>query len=281
MNSEKLSAYKSAENLAKNHYENFPVGSFLIPKKFRKDVAIIYWFARTADDFADEGDVSPEIRLKNLDNFEQRFSGLLKGRFKNEYEKALNITIKKRELNPQYFYNLLKAFKQDVVKKTYNNFSEILEYCSNSANPVGRLILELFNIRDEKAFVFSDSICTALQLTNFYQDLSIDLDKGRIYLPLDELEKFDVKKEMLFSKEINDNIINLIKFNVERTKSLFNEGRNLLNYLNGRLKYEINWTILGGECILKKIENLDYKVLDKRPKLSRHDYLILLGKSLI
>jgi squalene synthase HpnC len=275
------SAYNSAINFAKRHYENFPVISFLIPKELRKDVAIVYWFARTADDFADEGIVPLEIRLKNLDNFENSLAELLNGNYKNNFEEALSLTIKNRKLNTEYFFNLLKAFKQDVTKNTYNNFDEILSYCKNSANPVGRLILELFNIRDQKAFLLSDNICTALQLTNFYQDLNIDLNKGRIYLPLDELKKYKLETGDLYSNIEDENIRNLIKFNVERAMEMFNQGKGLLNYLSGRLKYEINWTIMGGELILRKIEKMNYEVLSKRPSLSKKDYFGLLLKSII
>ncbi len=143
---------KEAVNLTKNHYENFPVVSFLIPKSLRKDVSIIYWFARTADDFADEGNFSQEDRLNKLNDFETRLTELLKGNYNNDLEAALNKTIKERNLTPKYFYDLLKAFKQDAVKKSYSNFKELLNYCNYSANPVGRLILELNNIRDEESF---------------------------------------------------------------------------------------------------------------------------------
>ncbi|MEJ2618402.1 MAG: squalene/phytoene synthase family protein, partial [Ignavibacteriaceae bacterium] len=172
---------KESLSLSKNHYENFPVVSFLVPKHLRKDVAIIYWFARTADDFADEGNLLPEERLRKLNEFEHRLTSLLKGNCEGDIEFALNKTIKERNLTPKYFYDLLKAFKQDVVKKSYENFEELLDYCNYSANPVGRLILELNDIRNDEAFGYSDKICTALQLTNFYQDIKVDYLKGRIY----------------------------------------------------------------------------------------------------
>ena len=267
---------KESLNLSGNHYENFPVVSFLIPKHLRKDVAVIYWFARTADDFADEGNLSPEERLKKLDDFEKRLTGLLKGNYRDEIESVLNKTITERNLTPKYFYDLLKAFKQDVVKKSYKNFGELLDYCNYSANPVGRLILELNNVRNTEAFSYSDKICTALQLTNFYQDVKIDYLKGRIYLPEDEMAGFMIEKKVF---ELNENSLNLkelLRFNIARTKRMFEEGRNLLKFLKGRLKYEIKWTILGGEEILKKIERNDYRVLDERPKLNKFDFVKLL-----
>ena len=247
-------SYKKALEFAKNHYENFPVVSFLIPHRFQKDVAIIYWFARTADDFADEGIVPENERLNNLDNFENRLTDLLNEKYENEFDKALSETIKTRKLSHENFYNLLKAFKQDVVKKRYADFSEVLEYCKNSANPVGRLILELFGIRNKEAFDASDNICTALQLTNFYQDVKIDYKKGRIYFPINEMERFGVTENMFCMNENTRNLEQLVKFNVERTRKLFNNGHQLFEHLSGRLKVEITWTALGGERILDKIE---------------------------
>ncbi len=272
----KESASKQAINLTKNHYENFPVASFLIPRRLRKDVAIIYWFARTADDFADEGNFLPEERLEKLNDFENRLTELLKGNYKDDFEAALNKTIKERNLTPEYFYDLLKAFKQDVIKKSYSNFEELLEYCKYSANPVGRLILELNNINSDEAFSYSDKICTALQLTNFYQDLKIDYQKGRIYLPEDEMAKFMIEKKVFELRENSLNLNELLKFNIDRTRKMFAKGRGLLKFLNGRLKYEIKWTILGGEEILRKIEKNNYNVLIESPKLNKFDFMKLL-----
>ena len=275
------SAYNEALEFTKNHYENFPVVSFLIPKKIRRHVAIIYWFARTADDIADEGNFTPKERIKKLDEFENRVTELINGNYTNPLEFALYKTIESRNLTAQHFYNLLKAFRQDITKNRFADFNDLLAYCNNSANPVGRLILELNNIRDNDAFGYSDKICTALQLTNFWQDTAIDYKKGRIYLPQDEMEKFGVV-EMMF--ELNENNLNLkevLKLNVDRTRHLFDEGKKLTGYLSGRLKYEIKWTILGGEGILKKIDDDDYNVLIKRPVLTKKDFLILLLKSFI
>jgi squalene synthase HpnC len=260
---------------AKNHYENFPVVSFLIPKKLQKHVAIIYWFARTADDFADEGELNSEERLKKINDFEEELNSTLEGNPKNEFQSALAKTIKDKNLTPQLFYDLLKAFKQDVIKKRYRDFNEVLEYCKNSANPVGRLILELFDIRNEKAFQYSDKICTALQLTNFYQDTIIDYKKGRIYFPEEEMQKFSVSPKSFELRENNINLKQLVKFNVERTVALFDEGKNLLDHLQGRLKFEIKWTILGGKAILDKIKKQDYNVLHYSPELSKTDFIRL------
>ena len=276
----KKTVEKQVLELAKNHYENFPVASFLIPKDLRKDISIVYWFARTADDLADEGNLSDKERLKNLDDFENEFSRSLSEKSNNNFFIILNETIKNKNLNPQNFYDLLSAFKQDVFKKRYKDFDEVLDYCRRSANPVGRIILDLNNIRIDDSYKFSDKICTALQLSNFYQDTLIDYQKGRIYYPQDEIKLFNVTENMFEIKENNEHISALVKHNVERTQRLFDEGKSLLKYLNGRLKIEIKWTIAGGEVILNKIKKNNYNVFNTRPKLSKLNYFSILVQSI-
>ena len=271
---------KKSSILTKDHYENFPVASFLLPKSYRKDIAIVYWFARTADDIADEGNVEPEKRLDELNTFEIEFQKSLKGKSENFYFNQLAETIRKRKLSSNNFIDLLSAFRQDVLKNSYSNYDEVLDYCKRSANPVGRILLELFNISDEDAFINSDKICTALQLTNFYQDTLIDIEKGRNYYPQNEMKMLNVTKKMFELKENNPNIKALVKHNVERAQSLFDEGKNLLKYLDGRFKIEIKWTIAGGEKILDKIRKNEYDVFTKRPKLDRVDFILLLVKSI-
>lgn len=272
--------YSTALSLANEHYENFPVVSLLIPSKLKYHVAIIYWFARTADDLADEGNSYENERLKRLKNFEYRFSKLLEGHFENDLEAALLSTIKNKSLNSQHFYDLLSAFAQDITKKRYVNYTDLLDYCRRSANPVGRLILELYGIKDEKLHEYSDKICTALQLTNFCQDTKIDYEKGRIYLPQEELKSFAVDESVFENGGKNANLRKLLQFNVERTKDLFAEGRNLLNHLKGKLKLEIEWTILGGEKILQKIEKNDYDVFSSHIVLSKSEMVRLFLKAL-
>jgi len=268
-------------SLTKNHYENFPVASFLIPKALREEIAIIYWFARTADDLADEGDDNNAERLEKLNLFEKEFQLSLENKSNNQLFKQLSKTIKNNNLSSTYFLNLLSAFKQDVIKKRYENFDEILDYCKLSANPVGRILLELFKVNEEEAKICSDKICTALQLTNFYQDTLIDYNKGRIYYPVDEMKLFNVTELMLELKENNPNIKALVKHNIDRTQFLFDEGKNLLQYLSGRFLYEIKWTIAGGEKILSKIRKNNYDVFSKRSKLSKIDFITLFVKSIL
>lgn len=266
--------------LTENHYENFPVASFLIPKYYRNDIALVYWFARTADDLADEGDAAKEKRLYELDKFELEFQKSLNGGSKNFYFNQLSKTINSNNLTISYFTDLLSAFKQDVLKKEYESYDEVLDYCRRSANPVGRILLELFKVRNEEALESSDKICTALQLTNFYQDTLIDLEKGRNYYPQDEMKIFNVTQKMFELKENNPNIKALVKHNVERAQILFDEGKSLLKYLNGRFKIEIKWTIAGGEKILEKMRRNNYDVFSERPKLSKIEFILLLAKNI-
>ena len=275
------SAYSKSLKFAKSHYENFPVVSFLIPKTLRKHVAIIYWFARTADDYADEGNFSEGDRLEKLNNFEYRTKQLLIGKAESDYEIALANTIIEKNLSAENFYNLITAFRQDVIKNRYENFDEVIDYCTYSANPVGRLILELFDIRSEGAINYSDKICTALQLTNFLQDVSIDYKKGRIYLPQDEMDMLQITEKMFEDKENNHKLKQLVKHNVDRIQNLFNEGKKLFPLLSRRLKVEIVWTVAGGEEILDQIRKNDYNVLNNRPELSKIRMVSLFLKSLI
>ena len=273
--------YNQALKYASGHYENFPVASFLVPKHLRKHVAVIYKFARIADDIADEGNLPDEERLRKLSEYENSLRLALSSLPKDPFWAALKNTVTEFNLTDRYFFDLLSAFKQDVLKKKYSDFNELSDYCSRSANPVGRLILELWKIDSEKAKNYSDKICTALQLTNFYQDVSVDLKKGRIYIPQDELKKFGVT-EIDFSKpEINDKFKKLMIYQIERTEKLFSEGERILDYLSGLLKYEIAWTILGGKKILYKIKKNDYNVLKKRPALHKFDFIGLFFKAFI
>jgi squalene synthase HpnC len=273
--------YNEALLLARKHYENFPVVSFLLPSALINHVAVVYWFARTADDLADEGEISDQMRLENLQQFEESFNSLIKGKFDNNLETALHLTIKTKNLDPIHFYNLIKAFKQDVIKKRYSNNEEVLDYCIKSANPVGRIILELIDVRNENAFYYSDKICTALQLTNFLQDTIPDFEKGRIYFPKDEMDKFKVTEKMFELKENNLNLKKLVEFSVDRIQSYFDEGKGLLDFLSGKIWFEIDWTIKGGEEILKKIRGSGFDVISSRPVLSKFNYVNLFLKSIL
>jgi squalene synthase HpnC len=274
------SAYISAEKFARAHYENFPVISFLVKKELRKHTTVLYWFARTADDIADDPDFPDEIKIIRLNHFEERLTSLLKGNCENDYETALYNTITIMHLTPELFYDLLTAFRQDLIKKRYQSFEELLDYCKYSANPVGRLILELNGIRDNNAFHYSDKICTALQLINFYQDVKIDYDMNRIYFPMDEMDLFSVTENMFELNKINHNLEKLVMYNIDRADIILKEGKKLLEFLPGRLKIEIKWTVLGGMEILNKIRKNNFDIFT-RPKLSKFDFLMLLFNSII
>ena len=274
------SAYIAAEKFAREHYENFPVVSVFIKKELRKHVAIIYWFARTADDIADEGNLPDNQKIALLNDFEFRLTSLLKGNYENDYEAALNNTITSCKLSQQLFYDLISAFRQDLTKKRYDSFNELLDYCSRSANPVGRLILELHGIRNEAAFYHSDQMCTALQLINFYQDVNIDYIRGRIYFPIDEMERFCVTEKVFELSENNLNLQKLVIYNVDRAADMLRQGKDLIKFLPGRLKFEIKWTILGGNEILSKIRKNKFNIFI-RPKLRKSDFIRLLFKSIV
>jgi squalene synthase HpnC len=243
-------------------------------------VAVLYWFARTADDIADDPNLPDEEKLIKLNLFGGRLTSLLKGDCENDYETALYNTITVKQLTPDLFYDLLTAFRQDLIKKRYQSFEELLDYCKYSANPIGRLILELNGIRDNIAFHFSDKICTALQLINFYQDVKIDIDMNRIYFPSYEMSMFAVTENMFELNKINLNLEKLVKYNIDRAGKILEEGKKLLGFLPGRLKIEIKWTILGGMAILNKIRNNGFDIFT-RPKLNKFDFLVLLFKSML
>ena len=277
-------AFAYCERMARAHYENFPVGSLLAPKDRRKHVYSIYAFARTADDFADEayetGELTEAQRLTSLDDWERKLEDCYRGRADHPVFIALAETVRELRLPIQLFRDLLSAFKQDVVKRRYADFDEVLDYCARSANPVGRLILLLFDYREEGLAELSDCVCTALQLTNFWQDVEVDIRKDRIYLPQNEMARFGVSDDDLLEKRFSAGYAALLKFQVERTWEMFNRGKPLPNLVSGRLAIELRLTWLGGTRILKRIEEMGYDTLNARPKISTADKIALLVKAL-
>ncbi len=272
-------AYDEAVRFTKSHYENFPVISVFVPKHLQKHVAVIYRFARQADDIADEGHFSAEERIAKLDEYNQELKSAIDGKYSTSFWKALNNTIDEKGLSTANFFNLLKAFRQDVSKKRYETFDDVLDYCSNSANPVGRLILELNGIKHPDALNHSDKICTALQLANFYQDVSIDYEKDRVYISEDEMKLYGISEKAFENYDKNDKFEQLMKYQVERVRLLFAVGKNLMKHLSGLLRFQIAWTILGGEEILVKIEQAGYDTRNFRPVLSKTDMIKLLLRS--
>ena len=274
------SSFKYCEEIAKNHYENFPVASLLLPKEKRRYIYSIYAFARAADDFADEDYIEggKEKRLVLLDEWHSKLKDCYNGKTYSPIFIALKQTVTDCNIPIEPLENLLKAFKQDVVKSRYATFDEVLDYCKNSANPIGRLVLMIFGTRDEEFFKYSDKICTALQLTNFWQDIAVDLKKDRVYLPEEDLKKFGYSYNELSVKQYNDNFKNLLKFEVDRTQKIFDEGKKLIELTAKedklkKLSKELKLTWLGGTGILNKIKEADYDVFNKRPKISIADKL--------
>ena len=281
-------AYSYCKKLTLSHYENFPVGSLLIPSNKRKYIYSIYAFARTADDIADSEINSKEEKLRLLDEYENELTNIELKRsvyFKTESQNiftALSNTTDELRIPLKEFRDLLTAFRQDAVKQRYNGFDELLNYSAYSANPIGHLVLYVFGfdpVKDKECFEYSDKVCTALQLTNFWQDVSVDLKIDRIYIPEKEMSEFNLNEKMLFDKTENDDFRKMMKHLTERTKLLFEEGRKITDYVSGRLRYELKITIAGGMEILNKIEKINYNVLSQRVTISNIDKLKLLAKA--
>jgi phytoene synthase len=263
-----------------DHYENFPVASILMPKRLRKPIAAIYHFARAADDIADEGELTNEARLQQLNDFREELHHIaanetpLMPLFQN-----LASEIKQHALPMQPLHDLLDAFSQDVVKKRYANYEELLDYCRRSANPVGALLLHLYEEATPVNLAYSDAICSALQLINFWQDVAKDIGIARIYLPQDERARFGVTEEQIVQGQCNDAWRALMKFQIERARELMLYGKPLGTILTGRIGLEMRMIIQGGLRILDKIAAADYDVFNQRPVLRPFDWVIMLAKS--
>lgn len=264
------------------HYENFPVASLLLPRALREPVAVIYRFARSADDFADEGADPPETRLARLQEYRVELQGIQAKRTTvSPLFADLARVVREHRLPLQPFHDLLDAFSQDVVKNRYADFAELLDYSRRSANPVGRLLLILFRKDSTGNLELSDRICTALQLINFWQDVRIDYDtKDRVYLPQDEMRRFGVGEAHLRERRCDDAFRALMRFQVERARAMMLEGKALLGNLEGRLRLEIAVTVQGGLRILEKLEQAGYDMFRRRPVLRALDWPVLFFRSI-
>jgi phytoene synthase len=257
------------------HYENFPVASLLLPAALRHPVEVIYRFARSADDFADEGSDPAEIRLQKLQRYREQLDAPREPLF-HEIGKI----VREHELPLEPFRDLLDAFAQDVTKKRYASYAEVLDYCRRSANPVGRLLLHLFKRTTESNLRQSDAICTALQLINFWQDVEVDYTRDdRVYLPQDDLARFGVTESHLKTRAVDDSWRALMAFQVQRARKLMLDGAPLGHALPGRIGLEIRATVQGGLRILEKIERNGYDVFRRRPVLRAFDWPLLLLKA--
>lgn len=263
-----------------DHYENFPVASILMPKRLRKPVAAIYHFARTADDIADEGELDEYDRLCQLDEFRNELNGIAEQQVPlTALFQKLSVEIAQHALPMQPFYDLLDAFSQDVTQNRYDDFDQLQDYCRRSANPVGILMLHLYEEATPVNLAYSDAICTALQLINFWQDMTKDYAIGRIYLPLDEMAQFGVTENHIAQQICDDTWRALMKFQVDRVRSLMMQGAPLGSILTGRIGLEMRMIIAGGLRILDKLEANDFDMFRKRPVLKPFDWVIMLAKS--
>jgi hydroxysqualene synthase len=266
-------AYAECRRLARRHYENFPTASYLVPRDKRDALAAIYIFARYADDVADEPGV--EGRLEKLAAWRAKLADCYAGKADHPVFLALGDTVRRFRLSREHFENLLRAFESDVVVNRHPDFRSLLAYCTCSANPVGRLMLELFGYHDAHLFELSDNICTALQLTNFWQDVAVDLTRDRIYLPQEDLARFNYTLDDLRAPRVDMRWRELMAEEVARTREFFERGRTLPEEVQPELRVHLRLTWLGGMAILDRIEAVSYDVFHSRPSLGKWDLLRL------
>jgi hydroxysqualene synthase len=275
-------AYAYCERIAREHYENFPVASALLPAPMRPHIAAVYAFARRADDFADEPGPDVDERLRLLDAWEQRLDRRVSaleesggGSGDDLIFEALEHTIRSHDLPRSLFHDLLSAFRQDVVTNRYETWHEVLDYCRRSANPIGRLVLRLGGYDDAALDAQSDGVCTALQLTNFWQDLAIDWRRGRLYLPDEERARAFAREADLDRGDMTPEWRAALRKATERTRELFEAGRPICDAVHGRLRWELRFTWLGGMRILENIEAAGFDVFRHRPTLTAADAPVL------
>lgn len=265
-----------------NHYENFPVASLLLPKKLRRPVEAIYAFARSADDIADEGDAPAAQRLADLAYYASQLDAIGAGQSPKEALFAhLAEEIQRHHIPLQPLRELLSAFSQDVEKKRYANLAEIIDYCRRSANPVGRLMLHLYGDDDPRHLAYADAICTSLQLINFLQDIAVDYQKNRIYLPQDEMAVHHISEAQIARGDTSGLWQVFMLKQIERARSLLQAGAPLAHQLKGRIGLELRMTIRGGETILRKLHADPGCVFHRRPVLTKIDWIVIVGRTLV
>lgn len=265
--------------LATTHYENFPIASWLLPKRLHQHFYNVYAFCRWADDLGDElGD--RQRSLHALRWWRDELKACFAGHLRHPVFVALRTTIREFDIPMQPFDDLISAFEQDQTVMEYANFEDLRDYCRRSADPVGRIVLYLCGQFTEQHAAWSDSICTGLQLANFWQDVSRDLKIGRIYLPSDDCERFGYSHAELRTHVTNDTFLNLMRFEVERAREFLRSGLPLIERLPGRIQVDIDLFARGGLCILDRIKGIGYRVLDQRPVVRKSDVFKLLIASL-
>jgi squalene synthase HpnC len=254
------------------HYENFPVASLLLPARLRPAVRAIYRFARTADDVADEGDALPDVRLRELQALGRDLATLDEP---GTRWPDLAAAVSGHGLPVPLLHDLLSAFAQDVTTRRYADYAALLEYCRRSANPIGRLLLALYRREEPGLVAMSDAVCTGLQLTNFWQDVAIDWDKGRVYLPQEDLARFAIDEAQVARQQVDERWRALMAFEVARARALLQRGAPLAPALGGRIGLELRLVVQGGLRILERIDAAGGDVFRHRPELSARDWTMM------
>lgn len=271
-------AREYCRRLARSHYENFSVASWFLPEKLRQHFFNVYAYCRISDDLGDEvGDTRASLEL--LDQWETELHACYDGNPRHPVFVALTETVRKFEIPKHEFQDLLTAFRQDQTVTRYPTFNELLGYCRYSANPVGHLVLYLCGYNDSERQQLSDYTCTALQLANFWQDVSADYVKGRIYLPLEDLRRFGVEEKAIRHADNVPAFREMLKFEVERAQEWFSQGLPLISKVDRKLATDIELFSRGGQEILNAIERQDYAVLGRRPSISKSRKLALIARA--
>ncbi len=276
-----------------DHYENFPVASWLLPARFRPPIEAIYAFARGADDIADEGDLSDAARLRGLERYSRALDEIEAGGMPADARFArLAAAVREYALPLPLLRDLIDAFSQDVVKKRYATFAELMDYSRRSANPIGRLLLHLFTaikgsvsflgdrMKVSDPFIASDAVCSGLQVVNFWQDVALDWQKGRVYIPQEDLARFGVSEQQIADQRADAPWRALMEFQCERARAMLLAGSPLGRALPGRLGLEIRTTVLGGLAILDKIDAVEGDVFRNRPVLGPWDWTKMVVKAI-
>jgi len=271
-------ARQYCRKLATNHYENFSVATWFLPKRLRQHFYNVYAYCRISDDLGDEvGD--PRASLQLLDAWQQELEACYAGSPKHPVFVALSETVQAFEIPKHEFSDLLTAFRQDQTVTRYKSFDDLLGYCKNSANPVGHLVLYLCGYKDSERQLLSDFTCTALQLANFWQDVSLDYAKGRIYLPLEDLHRFAVSEDDIAQQRNTSAFVEMMKFEVERAREWFRQGLPLIQKVSRELAVDIELFSRGGQEILNAIEAQGCAVLGRRPVISKPRKLALVARA--
>jgi len=273
-------AREYCRRLARTHYENFSVATWFLPKRLRQHFFNVYAYCRISDDLGDEvGDASASLRL--LDQWEAELDACYAGGPRHPVFVALADTVRTFDIPKQLFADLLKAFRQDQTVRRYETFEDLLGYCHYSANPVGHLVLFLCGYRDAERQALSDFTCTALQLANFWQDVSVDYARGRIYLPLEDMRRYRVNEEDISSARNTPAFCEMMRFEVERARDWFQRGLPLVRKVDRELAIDIELFSRGGQEILNAIERQGYSVLGRRPAISKSRKLALMARAVL